>query len=81
MIYRTHGKKDILSEDFNEQKATVRVMQVKAEKFHYLCELYPTTCQKLKDLALIKREIVLYYMDQGLKLFQKLRSTGIPSSL
>ena len=56
-------------------------MQVKAEKFHYLCELYPKTLQKLKDLALIKREIVLHYMDHGLRLFQKLRSTGIPSSL
>ena len=56
-------------------------MQVKSEKFNYLCELYPKTSQKLKDLALIKREIVLHYMDHGIRLFQKLRSTGIPSSL
>ena len=59
----------------------MRVMQVKSEKFHYLCELYPKTSEKLKELALIKREIVLHYMDHGLRLFQKMRSTGIPKSL
>ena len=56
-------------------------MGVKTETYDHLCQLYPKTAEALKDLALIKREIYLHYMETAISLDKGRSQTGIPASL
>ena len=75
MIYRTHENTD---EDSN---STVNLMCVDQDVWHRICEMYPKSSEALKQAALLKREIILHYMECGLKLSAHRRVTGIPASL
>lgn len=44
-------------------------------------ELYPNAAHNMKEFALMKREVILHYMDQTLKQSYKRLITGIPASL
>ena len=39
-------------------------MHVSVDHWEKLCELYPQTYERLKDIAFLKREIILHYMDK-----------------
>ena len=75
MIYRTHEN---TNEDSN---STVNLMCVDQDVWHRICEMYPKTAENLKQAALLKREIILHYMERGLNLSAHRRVTGIPASI
>jgi len=66
----------------NDQKPyPVNIMCVNIGIWENLCELYPETAEILRELALLKREIMLHYMEINQKLSFNRRQTGIPISL
>ena len=44
-------------------------------------ELYPKTAASLKELAIIKREVMLHYMEKNIELMESKVNTGVPASL
>lgn len=58
-------------------------MNVQACIWFNLCELYPQTAQRLKELAIVKREILLHYMDTNIELsaMNDCESAGIPDHI
>lgn len=51
-------------------------MCVDAEVIDKLCSLYPKTAEILRDIALLKREIILHYMEVNLMLRDEHAQTG-----
>ena len=41
-------------------------MVLRTSKFEYLSELYPNSAAALKEQAVLKREIILHYMETSL---------------
>jgi len=56
-------------------------MAVNVDLFNHLMELYPKTAEAMKELAVIKREVLLHYMEQTVLLNHQRLQTGIPLSL
>ena len=57
-------------------------MCVNAEVIDKLCSLYPKTAEILRDIALLKREIILHYMEVNLTLRDDHAQTGgVPKAL
>ena len=75
MIYRTHEN---TNEDSN---STVDLMCVDQKVWQRICEMYPKSAEFLKQAALLKREIILHYMERGVNLSAHRRVTGIPASI
>ena len=64
-----------------EENHEVEMMGVWVDQYNNLCDLYPKTAAALKEIAIIKREIYLHYMETAIKLNSNRYATGIPSSL
>ena len=54
---------DQKQEESTTENLTV-TMNIEAEKFQELCELYPATCENLKLRSLEKRSIFMYYKNK-----------------
>ena len=52
------------------------MMCVNASVIENLCTLYPRTAEILRDMALLKREIILHYMEVNLTLRHEHAQTG-----
>ena len=56
-------------------------MAVTVDDWDNVCELYPKSNSACKEMAILKREIILHYMNTGLEMSYFRRKTGIPSAL
>lgn len=91
MIFRTGSESELISQaqlnndiEAEEDLASamkVNLMCVSQDKWHQICELYPETYQRLKDQAIVKREIILHFMEKNIELDQIRNQTGIPAAL
>lgn len=68
VIYRAEGEIIQDQAKISETDAQVHYMAVAVDVWDRLCELYPKTKDAWREFALLKREVILHYMEKGLQL-------------
>lgn len=91
IIFKTGKKNELVAQAELEQKMKndddlnsalkVNMMCINLDRWNDICELYPKTFDRLKDMAIVKREIILHYMEKSVEMDHDRGQTGIPATL
>ena len=79
-VFKALGENEEKTKKEDIKSYPVNYMAVAIDIWDDLCQLYPKSASACKDIAILKRDVILHYMNCNLEL-TKNRETGIPAQI